>query len=123
MRKVKLYIYHYNLCSSYFITNINLFFNFSKLYAIVRVDMTSIPVIPTAFKNRLIVAAIDFGTTYSGYAFSIRTEYEENPLKIVANQWKEGNGRTVSLKTPTCVLFDPNQQFHSFGFAAEESYH
>ncbi|XP_060592446.1 heat shock 70 kDa protein 12A-like isoform X2 [Ruditapes philippinarum] len=28
----------------------------------------------------------------------------------------------MSLKTPTCVLFDQNKKFHSFGFDAEEEY-
>ena len=34
----------------------------------------------------LIVAAIDFGTTYSGYAFSSRDDFKNDPLIIVGNQ-------------------------------------
>ena len=30
----------------------------------------------------LLVAAIDFGTAYSGYAFSYRTEFSKDPLKV-----------------------------------------
>jgi len=34
-------------------------------------------------------------------------------------------GKLISLKTPTCVdcvLVDPNNQFHAFGFEAEHKY-
>lgn len=34
------------------------------------------------YKTKLIVAAIDFGTTYSGYAYSFRDEYQKDPLKV-----------------------------------------
>jgi len=34
----------------------------------------------------LMVAAIDFGTTYSGYAFSTISNFKLDPLKIHANQ-------------------------------------
>ena len=34
------------------------------------------------FRTKLVVAAIDFGTTYSGYAYSFKSEYEKNPLKV-----------------------------------------
>lgn len=40
--------------------------------------------------------------------------------QVYANAW---TGETfMSLKTPTCVLFDKNKKFHSFGFEAEEKY-
>ena len=34
----------------------------------------------------LMVAAIDFGTTYSGYAFSTRHDFSINKLDTKANQ-------------------------------------
>jgi len=37
--------------------------------------------------ERLLVAAIDFGTTYSGWACSFRHEFIANPAKIQAKQW------------------------------------
>lgn len=40
--------------------------------------------------NKLIVAAIDFGTTFSGYAFSFRHDFETDPYKIQANNWIGG---------------------------------
>ena len=46
-------------------------------------------------EDYLFVAAIDFGTTYSGYAFSLRDDFKKDPLIIIANQaW---NVRDISL--------------------------
>ncbi|KAK3100734.1 hypothetical protein FSP39_024387 [Pinctada imbricata] len=72
-------------------------------------------------KGRVLVAAIDFGTTYSGYAFSFRTDFENDPTKIYANTtWESGS--LQSLKTPTCVLLKSDKTFHSFGYDAENKY-
>ncbi|KAL4239421.1 Heat shock 70 kDa protein 12A [Mactra antiquata] len=69
--------------------------------------------------TRLLVAAMDFGTTYSGYAFSFR----DKPLDIQTNpNWHAGSEKLISLKNPTCVLLKPNKEFHSFGFEAENKY-
>lgn len=84
--------------------------------------MSAIPIIATAVQQRLQVAAIDFGTTYSGYAFSFRSDFKTDPLKIITNNWKVGATNAVSLKAPSCILFDPDQKFHSFGFEAEDKY-
>lgn len=66
--------------------------------------------------DRLLVAAIDFGTAYSGYAFSFKSE----PMKIQTNaSWSQ---RLISLKTSTSVLVDPYQKFDSFGYDAESKY-
>ena len=66
------------------------------------------------------MAAVDFGTTYSGYAFSFRHEYNIDPTKISANQWTAGT--LLSLKTPSCVLIRPDGTFDSFGYEAENKY-
>ncbi|XP_071124508.1 heat shock 70 kDa protein 12A-like [Mytilus edulis] len=68
--------------------------------------------------NKLIVAAIDFGTTYSGYAFCTRDDYSKNPddPKMGVREWSEGSYKTT--KAPTCVLFTPEQKFDSFGYDA-----
>ncbi|CAG2226933.1 unnamed protein product [Mytilus edulis] len=61
--------------------------------------------------NYLYVAAIDFGTTYSGYAFSSRTDFKRDPLEIHANQsWNAGSTQLASLKTPTCLLLDSDKK-------------
>ncbi|KAL3878672.1 hypothetical protein ACJMK2_031003 [Sinanodonta woodiana] len=72
-------------------------------------------------KQKVIVAAIDFGTTYSGYAFSFKHEYDKDPTKISTNQaWNSGS--LVSFKQPTCVLCNPKREFDSFGYEAENKY-
>lgn len=81
---------------------------------------------PTSGKktNRL-VAAIDFGTTYSGYAFAFENDYtgEEDPQKSIhANEWRSSTGVSTNNKTLTTVLFDPDGNFHTFGYDAENNY-
>ncbi|XP_053373619.1 heat shock 70 kDa protein 12B-like [Mercenaria mercenaria] len=74
------------------------------------------------YKTKLIVAAIDFGTTYSGYAYSLKDEYQKDPLKIYTNQnWTDESGM-ITMKAPTVVLFDPKGNFDSFGYEAETKY-
>jgi molecular chaperone DnaK (HSP70) len=74
-------------------------------------------------ENYLFVAAIDFGTTYSGYAFSSRDNFKKDPETIVVNQaWNAGSHRHLSLKTPTCLLLNDNEEFVSFGYQAENKY-
>ena len=74
-------------------------------------------------EDYLFVATIDFGTTYFGYAFSSRDDFEKYPLKIAANQaWNAGSPRNISLKTPTCLLLDDKEELVSFGFEAENKY-
>nr|XP_019921191.2 heat shock 70 kDa protein 12B [Crassostrea gigas] len=74
-------------------------------------------------KDKLLTAAIDFGTTYSGYAFSFEYDYKVDPLKISTNpNWVAGSRGLVSLKAPTCVLLSPNKEFITFGYEAEDLY-
>lgn len=71
----------------------------------------------------LFVVAIDLGTTYSGYSFSARDEYKTNPNSQRLRQWRDPSNNHVSNKTSTCILFDPEGEFHSFGFEAEEKFY
>ncbi|XP_061181981.1 heat shock 70 kDa protein 12A-like [Saccostrea echinata] len=66
--------------------------------------------------QHLFVAAIDFGTTYSGYAFSSTAEWE----KVHTNRWR--GDKLTSPKAPTVVLLNPDQSFNSFGYTAEKAY-
>ncbi|KAH3713377.1 heat shock 70 kDa protein 12A-like [Dreissena polymorpha] len=67
------------------------------------------------------VAAIDFGTTYSGYAFSFKSQFETDPCNISAKTWT--GGQLQSLKAPTCVLIKPDRTtLETFGFDAETRY-
>ncbi|KAL3878676.1 hypothetical protein ACJMK2_031007 [Sinanodonta woodiana] len=69
-------------------------------------------------EDKLLVAAIDLGTVYSGYAFVYK---HEDFSKIKFNPaWSCGS--LLSCKCPTCVLFDENKNFDSFGYEAEDKY-
>ncbi|KAK3085247.1 hypothetical protein FSP39_000642 [Pinctada imbricata] len=70
----------------------------------------------------LLSVAIDFGTTYSGYAFSTKGDFESDPTKIYANEdWPVGNVG-FSRKTPTVLLLNSEQEFEAFGYEAEQMY-
>ena len=75
--------------------------------------------------NYFMVVAIDFGTTFSGYAFQHTTDYrKEDPTKSIfcPQSWNSGKKQLLSLKTPTCLLLDQNEDIDSFGYEAEEKY-
>ena len=86
------------------------------------------------------VVAIDFGTTYSGYAFAFTRDIDS----ILMMRKVDGNDPGWSLfsssfirnwnivvpligvinqKTPTTILLTPNLEFHSFGFFARDFFH
>ncbi|OWF52451.1 heat shock 70 kDa protein 12A-like [Mizuhopecten yessoensis] len=69
-----------------------------------------------------LVAAIDFGSTFSGYAFSTKFDHKLDPLKVSNMTWTAKCGGLLSLKTSSCILFDPTETFDSFGFDAEDKY-
>lgn len=70
----------------------------------------------------LMVAAIDLGTTFSSYAFATRGEFKDDPTKISSYAWYTGSQPGLSLKTPTCILFDKVKNFFAFGAEAEDKY-
>lgn len=71
-------------------------------------------------ETHFVVAAIDFGTTYSGYAFS----FTRDPDSIhMMRKWEGGDPGVINQKTPTTLLLKPNGEFHSFGFGARDCYH
>ncbi|XP_063415893.1 heat shock 70 kDa protein 12A-like [Mytilus trossulus] len=74
-----------------------------------------------AGQNRLFIAAIDIGTTYSGYAYSARRDVEKDPSNIFCPQWRGDEG--LYYKTATAIVFDEHGQFSKFGFEAETYYH
>ena len=71
-------------------------------------------------KTFLATVAIDFGTTYSGFAFSFNKEEGEDAI-FVNSDWENELGYRTS-KTPTCLLLKPDLSFHSFGYKAVEKY-
>lgn len=71
---------------------------------------------PSKCTTKVLVAAIDFGTVYSGYAYSFKNKWPD----VKANVWS--SGEFLSYKTPSALLLNPDQSFNSFGFEAEKSY-
>lgn len=70
--------------------------------------------------SHFVVAAIDFGTTFSGYAFS----FIRDPDSVhMMRKWEGGDPGITNQKTPTTLLLKPNGDFHSFGFSARDNYH
>uniref|UniRef100_A0AAU0MTU7 Heat shock protein family A member 12 variant X9 n=1 Tax=Urechis unicinctus TaxID=6432 RepID=A0AAU0MTU7_UREUN len=67
----------------------------------------------------VMVAAIDLGTTYSGYTFS--TTYDQNTIYSF-NKWGTSVNIPFSQKTPTCLLTDQNLQFVAMGYEAQRQY-
>lgn len=67
-----------------------------------------------------VVVAIDFGTTYSGYAYSMMTAPDDIYLMMRAQLGQYG---AMNHKIPTILLLNERGAFHSFGFEAREAYH
>lgn len=72
--------------------------------------------------NALLVAAIDLGNTFSGYAFATSADINYDPLKCRIPQWHASNTIFVSSKTPSTVLLNNGAQLVAFGFEAESKY-
>ena len=67
-----------------------------------------------------VVVAIDFGTTYSGFAYSLA----ESQTDIVIHKWDpmSADKANTSPKTPTSLLLDRANNFMAFGYEAEDKY-
>lgn len=72
--------------------------------------------------DKLWVAAIDIETTQSGFAFSTIMEYSKNPLRISSSSFSNPKRAIQSIKNPTCILFNKDKVFDSFGYEAENKY-
>ncbi|CAH3155053.1 unnamed protein product [Pocillopora meandrina] len=71
-------------------------------------------------ENYDVVVAIDFGTSFSGFAFSFN--HKDGSDEIYMNrEWGSAQGYST-LKTPTCLLLNPYKKFVKFGFEAAEKY-
>lgn len=75
-----------------------------------------------AQSNVLLVAAIDFGNTFSGYAFATRNDVEKDLLNSRVPYWCASDGGFILYKTPSIVLLNMDAQFVDFGFEAESKY-
>jgi hypothetical protein len=72
----------------------------------------------------LLIAAIRFGTKFSGYVFSTGNDESKCPAKAYLKQWTCPYSLMKSdvTSTSTCVLFSEGQQFQNFGLTAEVQY-
>lgn len=68
----------------------------------------------------LATVGIDFGTTYSGFAFSFN-KGEGGEAIFMNRDWVNEQGHRTS-KAPTCLLLKPDLSFDSFGYSAMERY-
>ncbi|XP_018544061.1 heat shock 70 kDa protein 12A-like [Lates calcarifer] len=65
------------------------------------------------------IIAIDFGTAYSGYAFSLTPRDKE--IDPILKRWGKEHGLDTP-KTPTCILFSEDEKFSKFGYEAKTAY-
>lgn len=68
-----------------------------------------------------VVGAIDFGTTYSGWAFLFEDGFKNEPTNPFVRHWP--CGRHMVEKTPTCILVNPDGiTAAAYGYDAENQY-
>ena len=66
------------------------------------------------------VVAIDFGTTFSGFAFAFNNKEGEKRIHM-NKEWGTDQGYST-LKTPTCLLLNADKSFNAFGYEAQDRY-
>lgn len=77
----------------------------------------------TNTKDFQVVAAIDLGTTFSGFASSTREQFKTNPLDIRKNpRWIINGVKYISMKTDTCILMKQNGNFVALRDVAMDEY-
>lgn len=65
----------------------------------------------------LLVAGIDLGTTFSGWAYSLKHDFDQDPTKINTKPWNSGSfvspkGMCINQKY-LCILSMPSDSFSS----------
>ncbi|XP_052278254.1 heat shock 70 kDa protein 12B-like isoform X2 [Dreissena polymorpha] len=73
------------------------------------------------WEDKLVVAAIDFGTAFTGCAISYKADYQTSKEKIITLNWMSGNAQSTQ-KTPTVLLLKPDGGFEAFGYEAENRF-
>ena len=69
------------------------------------------------------VVAIDFGTTYSGYAYAFTPADSLPKVQVMSHRLcsHRGDGKH-GFQQPTVLLLTSEGQFHSFGYEAQQYY-
>ncbi|KAH3835082.1 heat shock 70 kDa protein 12A-like isoform X4 [Dreissena polymorpha] len=75
----------------------------------------------TDWKDKLIVAAIDFGTCCTGFVISYMADYKKKKENVITHHWHSG-GALSKEKTPTVLLLHKDLSFKSFGYDAEDDF-
>ncbi|XP_072253690.1 heat shock 70 kDa protein 12A-like [Leuresthes tenuis] len=65
------------------------------------------------------IIAIDFGTAFSGYAYSIASKEKE--IDPIMKKWGKELGLDTP-KAPTCILFNEHEEAIKFGYEAKTQY-
>jgi len=73
------------------------------------------------YQQKLFVVAIEVGFFKSRYAFSSLFAFNSDPLNISTRLWTTMD-YSLKKKTPTKLLLNPDQTFHSFGCDAENNF-
>ncbi|XP_052233296.1 heat shock 70 kDa protein 12B-like [Dreissena polymorpha] len=81
----------------------------------------SVATVPDA--SFTMVAALDVGTAYSGYAYAYRKEMDEGMDNVIVNNpWSSADKSTTTYKTPTQLLLNEKREFEAFGYEAQKRY-
>ena len=76
-----------------------------------------------ADEKKLLVIAIDVGTTYSGYAMSFASDIHTiSAIREDTSNRDRLSGCQQTEKVPTALLLKPDGTFDSFGFKARRRY-
>ena len=74
----------------------------------------------TSGATYIAVVAIDFGTTFSGFAFAFNHRDGEKGIHM-NKEWGTDQGY-ATMKAPTCLLLNPDKSFNSFGYEAQDRF-
>ncbi|XP_060580179.1 heat shock 70 kDa protein 12B-like [Ruditapes philippinarum] len=79
---------------------------------------------PISKDSEIFIAAIDLGTSFSGWAFATISDLEQEiKPNIYIKSWYSTYTQIATGKTPTCALIKPDgQTLDSFGYEAERRY-
>ncbi|XP_015717072.1 heat shock 70 kDa protein 12B-like [Coturnix japonica] len=88
-----------------------------QLYSAVAPGLCTSVLLSAMASSSVFVVSIDFGTSYSGYCYSLASGTDQ----IRQVFWGMEHGFKTP-KTPTCILFNQNQEFKKFGYDAVMKY-
>ncbi|CAG2215809.1 unnamed protein product [Mytilus edulis] len=71
-------------------------------------------------EKRQYIVGVDFGTTYTGYAYATVKDLKTDSFTYCTAEWKGTN--LWSKKAPTSIMMDENKQCVAFGYEADSQY-